>query len=83
MDGTDVNIALQEAMKREWNDDVDKGDGELGKLRIEYEGRVSASEDLKMRKCGLEDVEKALLSIDGYLNSDVQSIPCRRASEGG
>ena len=40
LDGTDVESALMESMRKEWNGDVNLGDGKLQVLRSQYEARL-------------------------------------------
>ncbi|XP_072017737.1 uncharacterized protein [Amphiura filiformis] len=49
MDGTDIKSAIQQSMIGEWNGDVDMKDGELKRLREEFDKRVETLNHLKNR----------------------------------
>lgn len=51
IDGTDIKTALMESARRVWNGDVDMNDGELKKLREQYENHLTDVDKFSKSDC--------------------------------
>ena len=70
LDGTDVKPALLESMRKEWNGDVDLGNGELQALRCEYDERNSAFKEApKASNC--HDLQQSLTKVIDKIEGDI------------
>ena len=70
LDGTDVKKALMESQRKEWNGDVDLGNGQLQAMRAEYDSRLQLLEQLS-KSVSRNGLETSLKRAVDLLDADV------------
>ena len=66
---------MQESLRREWNGDVDLGNGVLERLKSDYDGRVDVSESVKkVERINRKDLKKVLSDIGETLKFDMEFL---------
>lgn len=83
LDATDVKVAVMESGRRVWNGDEDLGDGQLQKLREEYDERYQLLEGLKNQCVSVVSLIQTLPKIIDQLDEDTVflDIGFKEASE--
>lgn len=70
VDGTDVRPALLESMRKEWNGDVDLGNGNLLILRRQYDERCQTFKD-STHACSLVALQQCVTAIIDTIDDDI------------
>lgn len=71
LDATDVKVAVMESGRRVWNGDEDLGDGQLQKLRQEYDERYQLLEGVKNQCVSVVSLIQTLPKIINQLDEDI------------
>ena len=71
LDATDVKTAVMESGRRVWNGDEDLGDGQLEKLREEYDERYQLLDGMKSQDVGVANLRQTIPNVIDQLEEDV------------
>ena len=70
MDATDVKVAIMESVRHVWNGDEDLGDGQLQKLRQEYDERFQLLDVLKRQGVSVNTLRQTLPKVIDQFDED-------------
>ena len=71
---TDLRVVVMESGRHVWNGDVDLGDGELQKLRQNYDGRFKLLDGLKIQGVSVASMRQAIPKIIDDLDADIEFL---------
>lgn len=74
LDATDVKVAMMESGRRVWNGDVDLGNGELQKMRQQYDDRFKLLDGLKVQGVGVANMREKIPNIIDELEADIEFL---------
>jgi len=74
LDATDLRVAVMESGRHVWNGDVDLGDGELQKLRQNYDDRFKLLDSLKIQGVSVANMRQAIPKIIDDLDADIEFL---------